>query len=479
MNYRAIFNILGSVLLIEAGLLMIPIIVAGIYQESAGIYFLITGAICAALGLILKLVTKRNHNFYAKEGFFMVALSWIVISIFGALPFFLSGYIPSYIDALFETISGFTTTGATILTDVEVLPKCLLFWRSLTHWIGGMGILVFIVAILPSAGGDNMHLMRVESPGPSVDKLVPKAKHTAFILYGIYVLLSLMMFISVILGGMSVFDALTTTFATAGTGGFGNYNSSMADYSATLQWIIGVFMVMFGINFNMYFLILAGKLKEGFKITEIRRYLEIIGVATLLIVLCTHNMFDSLGDAIRNVFFSVASVITTTGFATTDFNLWPMFAKAIIVVLMLIGACAGSTGGGIKVSRVILAVRMIKEQIRAFIHPHVARSTKLDGNVVSKDVRLSLSAFFMLYLILMFGSFIIVSIDNFDFETSFTSVATCISNVGPGLSKVGPSGNFAGFSILSKFVLMFDMLAGRLELFPILMLFSLRTWRRR
>ena len=341
-----------------------------------------------------------------------------------------------------------------------------------------MGILVFIIAVLPKGGVTNMHLMRAESPGPSVDKLVPKAKQTAFILYGIYIILSVIMFFCVLAGGMNVFDSLTTTFSTAGTGGFGNLNTSFASYSPMLQTIVGIFMILFGINFNMYFLILAGRMKDGFKMTEVRRYLEIIGIATLLIVIANRGIFDSLGDNIRSAFFTVASIITTTGFSTADFNLWPQFSKAILVLLMMIGACAGSTGGGIKVSRVILAFRLIREQIRAFLHPNIARTVKLDGKPVNKDVRTSVCAFFMVYMFVLVISFVIISLDNFDLETSFTAVVTTIGNVGPGLSAVGPTGNFADFSILSKFVLMFDMLAGRLEFFPILILFSYKTWRR-
>ena len=469
---------LGIVLMIEAALLVIPLIVSVIYGDGCDRYFSVTAVICLFSGLLLYFLSNKNRNFYAREGFIIVALGWILISFFGALPFFFSGAIPSLTDALFETVSGFTTTGATILTDIEALPMSMLFWRSFSHWIGGMGILVFIIAVLPKGGVTNMHLMRAESPGPSVDKLVPKAKQTAFILYGIYIILSVIMFFCVLAGGMNVFDSLTTTFSTAGTGGFGNLNTSFASYSPMLQTIVGIFMILFGINFNMYFLILAGRMKDGFKMTEVRRYLEIIGIATLLIVIANRGIFDSLGDNIRSAFFTVASIITTTGFSTADFNLWPQFSKAILVLLMMIGACAGSTGGGIKVSRVILAFRLIREQIRAFLHPNIARTVKLDGKPVNKDVRTSVCAFFMVYMFVLVISFVIISLDNFDFETSFTAVVTTIGNVGPGLSAVGPTGNFADFSILSKFVLMFDMLAGRLEFFPILILFSYKTWRR-
>ena len=407
-----------------------------------------------------------------------MALSWIVLSLMGAIPFYLSGYFSSYVDALFETISGFTTTGATIFADVERVPRSILFWRSITHWIGGMGVLVFIMAVLPMTGGYNMHLMRAESPGPNVGKLVPKARETAMILYAIYVVITLAEFLFLYIGGMPLFDAVTTSFATAGTGGFGIINDSIASYSPFLQNTVAVFMVIFGVNFNIYYLLITGKGKSVMKSEEVRAYFLIIAASTAVIAVNIKGLYGSIYEALRYAFFQVSSIITTTGFSTADFDAWPATSQTILVILMFIGACASSTGGGIKVARILIYIKLIRKELRSFVHPSSVRTIKLDSRKLTSETSAASGAFLMLYAFVFFASLIIVSLDNFDFTTNFTAVAATINNIGPGLSLVGPSGNFAGFSNLSKIVLMFDMLAGRLELFPLLVLFAPRSWQK-
>ena len=476
MNYRVISYILGWVLAIEGLFLAVSAAVGGMYGERAALSFLYAALICAALGLPAILKKPRRMAFFMKEGFVTVALCWIVLSIFGALPFVFSGEIPRFTDALFETVSGFTTTGASVVPDVEVLSHCTLFWRSFTHWIGGMGVLVFLLAILPLAGGSQMYLMQAESPGPSVGKLVPKTRHTALILYALYILLSVVEFILLLGGGMTVFDAVNTTFATAGTGGFGIRNSSMADFSPYLQWVVAVFMMLFGINFNLYFLVLIGRGRQALKSEELRTYLGVIAAATLLIVLNTRAAGVRLGETVRHAFFQVSSIITTTGFATCDFDLWPSLSKCVLVLLMLVGACAGSTGGGIKISRVLILIKRAGEELHKFIFPNSVTKIRLEKKILDREVIHTTSAFLIVYVFIFAVSTLLVSAEGHDLETCFTAVAATFNNIGPGLSGVGPTRNFGFFSDFTKYVLIFDMLAGRLELFPMLILFSPRTW---
>ncbi len=476
MNYRVISYILGWVLSLEALFLTVSAAVGGLYGERTALSFLYAALICAALGIPAVVRKPRRMTFFMKEGFVTVALCWIVFSIFGALPFVFSGEIPHFTDALFETVSGFTTTGASVVSDVEVLSHCTLFWRSFTHWIGGMGVLVFLLAILPLAGGSQMYLMQAESPGPSVGKLVPKTRHTALILYALYILLSVVEFILLLCGGMSAFDAVNTTFATAGTGGFGIRNSSMADFSPYIQWVVAVFMMLFGINFNLYFLVLIGRGRQALRSEELRTYLGVIAAATLCIVLNTRTAGMRLGDTVRHAFFQVSSIITTTGFATCDFDLWPSLSKCVLVLLMLVGACAGSTGGGIKISRVLILIKRAGEELHKFIFPNSVTKIRLEKKILDREVIHTTSAFLIVYVFIFAVSTLLVSIEGHDLETCFTAVAATFNNIGPGLSIVGPTRNFGFFSDFTKYVLIFDMLAGRLELFPMLILFSPRTW---
>lgn len=478
MNYRFIAYIMGWILNIQGVFLLVPSLVALYYKEESGFAFLIAAGISLALGALATVKKPKNKSFYAKDGFVSVALGWVVLSISGALPFLISREIPSVFDALFETISGYTTTGATILTDVEALSKSLLFWRCFTHWIGGMGILVFVLCILPLAGGNNMYLMRAESPGPSVGKLVPRVRSTAVILYGIYTALTAVECVLLLIGGMSFFDAICTSLGTAGTGGFGIRNSSIAEYNVFLQNVIAVFMVIFGVNFSVYFLILVRKPKQILKSEELRTYLGIILASTVLIGFNVRDSFSSIWEALQQAFFQVASVITTTGYATTDFNLWPTFSKCILVMIMFVGACAGSTGGGIKVSRIVIAYKNIKNEIENFIHPKSVRIIRMEGKKVSNEVVRSVNTYLVLYFAVFVVSVLLISLENFNFETSFTSVAATLNNIGPGLDGVGPMENFAKFNPLSKCVFMFDMLAGRLELIPMVILFSPWIWRK-
>lgn len=478
MNYRFIAYILGWILNIQGIFLLVPSLVALYYKEESGFAFLIAAGISLAFGALATIRKPKNRSFYAKDGFVSVALGWVVLSVSGALPFIFSGEIPSVFDALFETISGYTTTGATILTDVEALSKSLLFWRSFTHFIGGMGILVFVLCILPLAGGNSMYLMRAESPGPSVSKLVPRVRSTAMILYGIYTALTAIECILLLLGGMRFFDAITTSFATAGTGGFGIRNSSIAEYNVYLQNVIAVFMVIFGVNFSVYFLILVRKPKQILKSEELRTYLGIIAASTFVIGFNVKDSFSSIWEALQQAFFQVASIITTTGFSTTDFNLWPTFSKCILVMIMFAGACAGSTGGGIKISRIVIAYKNIKNEIENFVHPKSVRIIKMEGKKVSNEVVRSVNTYLVLYFAVFVISVLLISLENFSFETSFTSVAATLNNIGPGLDQVGPMENFAKFNPFSKCIFMLDMLAGRLELVPMVILFSPWIWRR-
>lgn len=473
MNKRMIAYILGILLLCEAGLMLFPTVVALLYGESVVTSFLATIVLLIATGLVLVAMKPKNKTIYARHGLVIVALGWILMSLFGALPFYLSGEIPSYLNALFESVSGFTTTGSSILTDVEALSKSMLFWRSFTHWIGGMGVLVFIMAVLPLAGGGgDLHLMKAESPGPNVSKLVPKSSKTAQILYGIYLALTVLEIFILLFGGMSLFESVTLTFGTAGTGGFGVLNSSIASYSPFCQGVITVFMALFGINFNFYFLLLCKKFKDALKSEEVWTYLAIMLSAIVVIAINVKDMFASFGEALHHSAFQVSSVMTTTGYATTDFNQWPELSRMIMLAVMCVGACAGSTGGGLKVSRVIILLKSARREFRRISHPRSVKIITFDGNRVNDDTIRNTFAYFFIYVMIFAASVLVVALDNFDFTTTVTSVIATLNNIGPGLNMVGATGNFSEFSFLSKLVLIADMLLGRLEIFPLLFLFA-------
>lgn len=478
MNYRIIAYIVGWVLNLQAIFMALPSLTAVIYNEEDISAFLITMVICLAMGLPLTRKKPKNKVFHIKDGCVAVALNWFVLSLTGAIPFVLSGSIPHPIDAIFETVSGFTTTGSSILTDVESLSKSVLIWRSFTHWIGGMGVLVFLLSLLPLAGGYHMNLMRAESPGPSVSKLVPKVQSTAKILYSIYLGMTVIQILLLLLGGMPVFDSLCITFGTAGTGGFGIRNDSMGGYSLYCQIVTTIFMILFGVNFSAYYLILTKKFKSAFQIEEIRYYFGIIIAAVLLIAINSRHMFSGFGQAIQQSAFQVGSIITTTGYSSTDFNQWPALSKTILVILMFVGACAGSTGGGIKVSRIVLLLKAAKKEFQLYLHPNAVKKIKMDKKSVSHETLRSTNIFLSVYLLIFCGSILILSLDNFDMATNFTAIAATLNNIGPGLEIVGPMGNFSSFSYLSKLVMIFDMLAGRLEIFPLMLLFFKGTWKK-
>lgn len=484
MNFRAVIYILGWVLNIVGALMLLPFIVALIYGENTGTAFLIMSAVSIAAGGVMISRKPKNMTFFAREGFTVTSLSWIVMSIVGCIPFIINKEIPSFIDALFETVSGFTTTGTSILNDIESLSHASLFWRSFTHWIGGMGVLVFLLALLPMTGGSHMNIMKAESPGPSVDKLLPKVRHTAFILYAIYTGLTVLELIFLLIGRMPFFDAVTAAFGTAGTGGFGIKGDSMASYSPYIQWVIGVFMLLFGINFSFYFLLLMRRIKQAFSIEEVRNYIIIVALATaaIVIALTRKGLFTDMtfDDKLRHAFFQVASIITTTGFSTVDYDYpnWPMVTNILIVSLMFIGACAGSTGGGIKVSRITILFKTVKKELTLFFHPKRIVLIKTDGKSVAHETIRTTNVFIMAYIFLFVASVLIVSLDNFDLTTTFTAIAATINNIGPGLSQAGPTESFSDFSVLSKSVMIFDMLAGRLELYPMLVLLTPEFWKR-
>lgn len=477
MNNSVIKYLLGCVLKIESILLLFPCLVALIYGEKEGLSYVLSANICIVLGFILTAKKPERFVFYFKEGSIITALSWIIISGFGALPFYITGEIPSFTDALFETVSGFTTTGATILGDVEVLSHCSLFWRSFTHWIGGMGVLVFLLAIIQLSGGSQFNLMRAESPGPSVGKLVPKIKTTARLLYIIYLGMTLIQMVFMLAGGMNMFDAITITFGTAGTGGFGIKNDSIGGYSPYIQWVVAIFMLLFGVNFNVYYLLIYRKWKKAFSIEEVWTYLFIIIASTGFIFFNIYKTVGTASDALRHAFFQVSTLITSTGYSTTDFNLWPQASKTVLIIVMFIGACAGSTGGGIKVSRIMIFCKTIRKELLYYIHPKSIFKIKMDGKPVEHDVVRATNVYFVTFTIIFFLSIFAISFDDKDFTTNFTAVLATINNMGPGLEGVGPVQNFGSFSDFSKFVLMFDMLAGRLELFPLLLLFHPSIWK--
>ena len=477
MNLSIIRFILGNILKIQAFFFLLPIITAIIYKEDTLFTYLLVALSSLVIGVITTLKKPANSVFYLKEGCVATSLSWVLVSFTGSLPFYLTGEIPLFVDAFFETVSGFTTTGSSILSDIEALSYSHLIWRCFTNWIGGMGVLVFLLAIIPMSGGSNINLMKAESPGPSVGKLVPKIKHTARILYLIYLGLSFVMLILLLLGKMPLFDALCTTFASAGTGGFGVKNSSMADYSPYIMWIIGIFIILFGINFNAYYLIIFHQVKKAFKMEEIRWYLGIIFFSVCIIFYNLYRTGMNAFESVTHAFFQVASIITTSGFSTADFNLWHQSSKTVLVLLMFIGACAGSTGGGLKISRLLILLKTIRKEITSYIHPKSIKKIKMDEKPIEHEVVRSANVYFITYLVIFSVSLLLISFDGKDFTTNFTAVASTFNNIGPGLEGVGPMANFGHYSSFSKLVLCFDMLAGRLELFPLLMLFIPELWK--
>ena len=479
MNYRMLGYLLGIILLIEAALMTLPLTVSLIYGESP-LPFLFSMAILVAAGILPVIFKPKNTRIYAQEGFVTAAASWILMSAFGALPFVFSGAIPNFIDAFFETVSGFTTTGASILTAIEGLPMGILFWRSFTHWVGGMGVLVLMLAILPADNNRAMHLLRAEVPGPTKDKLVPKMRHTALILYGIYMALTLILVIALLLTKMPLYDSLVNAFAVAGTGGFSVKNASIGAYgNPAAEWVIAIFMIVFGINFNIYFLLLLKRFKDAFKNEEVRTYLIICLLATVVISFNTFDAAIGTETTIRTAFFQVSTIISTTGFSSVDFNLWPSLSKTVLLFLMLIGSCAGSTAGGLKISRVILAIKNIFRNVRQMVRPRSVNVVRMDGAAVPTSTLHTVANFITMYLSVIVLSTLLISIDGFDLETNISASLACISNIGPGFSVVGPMGNYAGYSALSKLILSLNMLIGRLEIMPLLVLFSPGVWKKR
>ncbi len=481
MNYPMIARMLGFVLLIGGVLMLLPLAVALIYAEkTAALAFGLTALAAGLVGLGLTRLRPGRTELFACDGFAIVGLAWVVLSAVGAIPFVITGDIPNYIDALFETVSGFTTTGATLLADVEAMSRSCMFWRCLTHWIGGMGILVFAMAVLPMSGEYSMHIMRAEVPGPTVGKLVPRARKTAMLLYLIYVVLTITQILLLLCGGMNLYDAVIHSFSTAGTGGFSNRAASIGAYdSAYLQWVIAVFMLLYAINFNLYYFILIGRVRTALKSEELHWYLLIIFGSTMAICAGICNRFGSFFTALRHAFFQVTSIISTTGFATDNFDLWPEYTRWILLLLLVLGACAGSTGGGIKVSRLIILLKAAAGELRHLAHPREITQVRLEGSTVDRDTVRSTCVFAAVYFLIFLAATLLISLDGYDTTTNFTSVLTCLSNVGPGLNMTGPAGNFGFFSWRSKLILSWCMLAGRLELFPVLLLSFPSVWKRK
>ena len=479
MNYRMIAYLLGMIILIEAAFMLLPLLVALIYAEQNGFWFLAVALSSAALGFGLTRLKPANRNMYVKEGFVITALAWIVISLIGAVPFALSGQIPYYLDAVFETVSGFTTTGASLAPNVEVLDNCMNFWRCLTHWLGGMGILVFMLALINLGGGQSNHLLRAESPGPTVSKMLPSMRKSSATLYFIYMIMTLVEILLLWAGGMPLFDSICHSFGTAGTGGFGVKAASIGAYdSYYLQGVIAVFMMLFGVNFNVYFFLLMRKWTTAFRNTEVWTYFGIIAASTMVITVNILGQFSGVYEAFHHAFFTVSSIITTTGFATVDFNLWPELSRLLLVLLMIVGACAGSTGGGVKVSRFVILYKVMAFEVRKLLHPRSVKVLTMDGKAISRETIQGVQSYMMVYFLVTVLSILLVSLDNYDFVTTVTAVEATLNNIGPGLNLVGPTGNYAFFSPLSKIILSLDMLFGRLELFPMLILLSPSTWRK-
>lgn len=484
MNYKMMGKFIGLLLMVES-IFMMPALIISLCRKEQGsaIGFTITIVILWGLGISLRLLCRKaKKSFFAKEGLVCVGIGWLIMSLLGCLPFFLSGAIPNYVDALFEIVSGFTTTGASILEQIEGLPYGILYWRSFSHWLGGMGVLVFLLAIPISGEGGSgftMHLLRAESPGPNVGKLVPKMKQTAQILYILYIGLTVLNVIFLLLGGMPLFDAVCTAYGTAGTGGFGIKGDSIAGYSPYIQNVCTVFMLLFGVNFSCYYLLLLRQIKNVLKDEELRMYLGIILVSILLIVWNLRGFYDTVEETVRHAAFQVASIVTTTGYATTDFDLWPGFSKAILLFLMIIGACAGSTGGGFKCGRALLVVKNLHRSVRQLIRPQRVQVVRMNGQAVDEKVLANTNTYVAAYVIIIIASFLLISVDGFSLMTNFSAVMACFNNIGPGFEAVGPTCSFASYSMFSKLVLIWDMLAGRLEIFPILILFSRTTWRQK
>ena len=471
--------VIGRILLTEAALLVLPTVTALAYGESLR-PFLLTALLLVAVGLVMGRKKPVRTALYARDGFAVVALAWLLMSAFGALPFVISGDIPFYVDAFFETVSGFTTTGASILTEIEPLHRGILFWRSFTHWVGGMGVLVFVMAILPMTDGHGMHLMRAEVPGPSVGKLVSRMSDTAKILYGIYLVLTVIEIVLLMAGGMPLFDSCIHAFGSAGTGGFSNRNLSVGAYdNAYFDVVIGVFMLLFGVNFNLYYFLLIKRFKDVFHSEELRAYLGIVAAAVIAIAVDILHIYGSVGKSLRYAFFQVSSIITTTGFATADFNTWPTFSKGILVVLMFVGACAGSTGGGVKVARVVILVKSSLADMRKMLHPNAIATVRFEGKPLTERSVRGVHVFISVYVLVFAVSFLLLTLEGFDLVTTFTALAACINNIGPGLEVVGPMGNYAQFSPAAKLLLSFNMLVGRLEIFPMLLLCAPSIWKRR
>ncbi len=481
MNKKVILGILGRLSMIDSAIMILPLIVSAMNKEwNSFKAFGIVAAGALLLGLIITLICKTNNRvIYAKDGFAIVAASWLTVSLIGALPFTISGEMPNYINAVFETVSGFTTTGASVLEDVEAMSHGMLFWRSFTHFIGGMGFLVFVMAIVPNISDRSMHIMRAEVPGPVVGKLVPRIKDTAKILYIIYFFMTVAEVILLLLGNMPLFDSLVLSFGSAGTGGFAIKADSIASYSPYCQWIIAVFMMLFGINFNVYHLLLIRHFKSALKSSEMWCYIGIITASSGIIAYNIFSKFGTVSRSIREAFFQVVSIMTTTGYATDNFDSWPVLSKSILLLLMFIGSCAGSTGGGLKVSRVMLLVKIIKKKIKKLIHPHSVTTIKFDGKPVDKNTVTGISSYFAVYIFCFVVCLMLISFENFDIETNFSAMASCFNNIGPGLAKVGPDLNFNLYSYFSKLVLSFAMLLGRLEIYPMLIFFSRSTWSKK
>ena len=481
MNYRMVVFVLGRIFLVEAAMMLLPMVCSAIYGEWYMLpAFLLPAVILLLLGLAASLRTPKNTTIYARDGLAIVALVWVLMSAFGALPFVISGEIPAFADAFFEMVSGFTTTGSTILNDVEALSHGALFWRSFSHWVGGMGVLVFAMAVLPMTDGRAMHLMRAEVPGPTCGKLSSKLSDSAKILYGIYFAMTAVEVVFLCAGGMSLYDSLIHSFGTAGTGGFSNRGLSVGAYqNPYFEWVIGIFMLLFGINFNLYYFILMRHFREAFGSEELRAYLGIVLFSTVTIAANILSMVGSVGEAVRTAFFQVSSIITTTGYATADFNLWPTYSRILLLLLMFVGGCAGSTAGGLKISRVIIFFKAARQDLNKMLHTHAVTTIRFEGKPLDEKTLQGVHNYFNVYMLLVMLSTVLVSLDGFDLITTFTAVITCLNNVGPGMELVGPMGNFSHFSDPVKYLLSFDMLAGRLELYPMLALFAPRLWRRR
>lgn len=480
MNRRMVLYVVGKVVMVEGGLMLLPLITALLYREAAAVSIAASIAVALVSGFLLTKIFKPGlKTIYAKEGFVITALSWFALSAVGALPFFFSREIPSYIDAFFETVSGLTTTGASILTDVESMSKGLLMWRSFTHWVGGMGVLVFVMAIIPSLSDRSIHLLRAEVPGPVVGKLVPKIRQTTRILYVIYIVLTLAETVFLLFGGMNLFEALVHSFGTAGTGGFSSRALSIGAYSPYIQWIVGIFMLAFGVNFNLYYLLLLKKIKSVFKSSELWVYVSIVAVSVILICFNIAPLYETLSETVRQSFFQVSSIITTTGYATADFNLWPNFSKLILLLLMFIGGCAGSTAGGIKVARVVMLYKIIKTELQRMLHPRSVKVSRFEGKCLDSSTLSSVNSYLAVYTMLFCVFVFIIGFNGFDIETTVSAVSSCFNNIGPAFGIAGPVGSYASFSVFSKIVLSMAMLFGRLEIYPIILTLSASTWAKK